>query len=290
MMDSFYYKVADHVFALNVEGDHLGDLWQYEPFRTEPADDVVFRLETVGELPVARFHEMFRQEDKGQTILAGHTDTGEPYFEFLLGKVRSAVLLTSADYRVGRFLVKDNWTFSVNNALMIMYALSTSNSRTALFHSSVVACQGRAYMFLGKSGTGKSTHSSLWLKHVPGAELLNDDNPVVRILDNNEVRVYGSPWSGKTPCYRNLSCPLGAIVKLRQAPYNRMERIKGVNAYVTIMPSISGKRWDSSLAAGIHKTESLLAELVPIWRLECRPDEAAVLLCRDQCICLERKK
>ena len=57
-------------------------------------------------------------------------------------------------------------------------------------------------MLLGKSGTGKSTHSRLWLKYIPDTKLLNDDNPAVRIMDNNTIMIYGTPWSGKTPCYK----------------------------------------------------------------------------------------
>ena len=63
---------------------------------------------------------------------------------------------------------------------------------------------------MGKSGTGKSTHSRLWLENVPGATLLNDDNPIVRLTLVGAI-VYGSPWSGKTPCYKNESAPLAGV-------------------------------------------------------------------------------
>ena len=162
---------------------------------------------------------------------------------------------------------------------MVLYALTTANRKTLLFHSSVVSYQGRGYMFLGQSGTGKSTHSSLWLKYIEGTELVNDDNPVVRILDNGDVWLYGSPWSGKTPCYRNVSYPLGALVNLSQAPENKIQRMKGVKAYVSLIGSISGKHWDPQVAEGLHETEKLLAENVPIWHLDCLPDEAAARLC-----------
>ncbi|MBO6066250.1 MAG: transposase, partial [Lachnospiraceae bacterium] len=83
-----------------------------------------------------------------------------------------------------------------------------------LMHASVTMHAGKGYLFLGKSGTGKSTHSQLWINNIEGCELLNDDNPVLRVEDDGSVRVYGSPWSGKTPCYRNLDVPVGAIVDL----------------------------------------------------------------------------
>ena len=279
-METIYYKVAGHVFALNadVEG-HRRELRQYEPFVTEPVEDTVFRLDLVDSLPMNVFHEELRQEDEGQEIIAGHLESGEPYFEFWLGDKLCSILVASLDYKQGKILVKDNWQFGVNNAIMVMYALATSNSLTALFHSSVVSYQGRAYMFLGHSGTGKSTHSSLWLKHIEGTELVNDDNPVVRIGDDGRAVVYGSPWSGKTPCYRNVSYPLGGIVLLSQAPQNKIERLKGIQAYAALVQSISGSRWDQRIADGLHETENALASKVPVWHLACLPDEAAARLC-----------
>ena len=266
-------------------GEHdslLGELRQYEPFLTDPTEEQTFSVEVVDELPMTIFHEELRQDDEGQVIVAGNLDGGEACFEFWLGKKLCSTMLTDKDYRVAKVCVKQDWSFGVNNAMMVMYALATANSQTALFHSSVVSYQGKAYMFLGHSGTGKSTHSSLWLKHIEGTELVNDDNPVVRIIDG-VARVYGSPWSGKTPCYRNVVYPVGAIVKLDQAPYNEIKRLKGVRAYAAVVPSISGKRWDKLLAEGLHETENLLAQIVPVWHLDCLPDEAAARLCCNTC-------
>ena len=283
-MNERYYKVAEHVFVLKAdEQEELQqELRQYEPFLTEATDDASFRMEIVDELPETVYHEEMRQEDEGQTIVTGHTEEESSYFEFWLGKKLCSIMVVDKDYREAKVCVKENWSFGVNNAIMVMYALATANSLTALFHSSVVSYQGKAYMFLGHSGTGKSTHSSLWLKYIEGTELVNDDNPVVRIMDG-VARVYGSPWSGKTPCYRNVVYPVGGIVKLDQAPYNEIKRLKGVKAYAVIVPSISGKRWDKKLAEGLHETENMLAQLVPVWHLDCLPDEAAARLCCKNC-------
>ena len=145
----------------------------------------------------------------------------------------------------------------------------------------VIGHEGRGYLFLGKSGTGKSTHARLWIKHVRGSELVNDDNPVVRVEADGSIRVYGSPWSGKTPCYRNMDLPVGGFVQLSQAPFNRIRRLKGIEAYAVLVPSISGKRWERVIADGLHQTENALASRVPVWHLECLPDEAAAKLCSE---------
>lgn len=283
-MKELYYKVAEHVFVLKT-GEHdsvLGELRQYEPFIIEPTTEVSFSVEIVDDLTVSNIQEEMRQEDEGQTIVVGRTNDEEAYVEFWLGKKLCSVMIVDKDNHQAKVCVKENWSFGVNNAIMVMYALATANSQTALFHSSVVSYQGKAYMFLGQSGTGKSTHSSLWLKYIEGTELVNDDNPVVRIIDG-VARVYGSPWSGKTPCYRNVVYPVGAIVKLDQAPYNEIKRLKGVRAYAAVVPSISGKRWDKRLAEGLHETENLLAQYVPVWHLDCLPDEAAARLSCNTC-------
>jgi hypothetical protein len=191
------------------------------------------------------------------------------------------VLICSNHYQMGELYAGDYNTFGINNALMVMYALATADKRTALFHSSVVSYEGKAYMFLGTSGTGKSTHSRLWMKYIEGTELVNDDNPVVRVLDDGSIRVYGSPWSGKTPCYRNVSYPVGAIVQLSQAPENVIRRQRPIEAYAALMASISGKRWDSRLAEGLHETENLLVKGVAVWHLDCLPDEGAAQLCKQ---------
>ena len=214
--------------------------------------------------------------------------------EFLLRDVSTGTLVCSKDYREARLLLANGVTdlrlqkFALNNALMVLYAMATAGLGTALFHSAVVSYQGRGYMFLGKSGTGKSTHARLWLEHVAGTELMNDDNPVVRFYDDVDGKpgavVYGSPWSGKTPCYRNVQAPVGGIVLLSQAPYNKIVRLKGVQAYAALVTSISGKRWDRSLADGLHATENSLAKTVPVWHLDCLPDEAAARLCCENVV------
>ena len=166
--------MAEHVFVLTT-GEHdslLGGLRQYEPFLTDATDKVTFRMDIVDELPVSNIQEEMRQEDEGQTIVAGHLDGGEAYFEFWLGKKLCSIMMVDKDYRLAKVCVKENWSFGVNNAMMVMYALATANSQTALFHSSVVSYQDKAYMFLGHSGTGKSTHSSLWLKYIEGTEVV----------------------------------------------------------------------------------------------------------------------
>lgn len=106
--------------------------------------------------------------------------------------------------------------FGLNNALMLVYAFASAPYATLLMHASVIRNDGRGYLFLGKSGTGKSTHTRLWLSHIPGSDLMNDDNPVVRVVEGT-VYVYGSPWGGENTllppgvCAGGSFCPVTAM-------------------------------------------------------------------------------
>ena len=275
-----YYSVAGHGFCVSAEVEAFALMQNYEPFACKPGD-VVFTLAIEnGEPPI--YSEELRQEDEGQDIICGKTGDDRSVFEFRWLNETAGWLVSSDDYREGRLITTGQHTkFAIDNALMVLYALSTAAQATVLFHAAIVSYQDKGYMFLGKSGTGKSTHARLWLKHIEGTALVNDDNPVVRI-EGEQTIVYGSPWSGKTPCYRNVSYPLGGIVLLSQAPYNKIQRLSGIQAYVALVESISGKRWDKHIADGLHHTENALAMQVPMWHLECLPDEAAAKLCNEE--------
>ncbi len=280
MIESRYFKVAGHVFSVSGETEFLALMENYEPFRCDN-DEVLFFVTIEGsEKP--KYSEEVRQEDEGQEIVCGHSAVGEAVFEFIWCGVKAGWLVSSADYHSGRLFTTSQYTkMAIDNAMMIMFALATADKKTALFHAAVVCYGGCGYMFLGQSGTGKSTHARLWLRNIKGTTLVNDDNPVVRIGDDGLAVVYGSPWSGKTPCYNNVSYRLGAIVALSQAPYNKIRRLGGLEAYVTLVPSISGKRWDKRIADGLHATENELAMSVPMWHLECLPNKEAAVKCNE---------
>lgn len=145
-------------------------------------------------------------------------------------------------------------------------------------HSSTIICRDGAVMFLGESGTGKSTHTRLWRENIQGAALLNDDSPFVA-LRNGEICVYGSPWSGKTPCYKNETYPLRAIVRLSQAPYNAMKKLHKLQAIGALLPSLPPAFvYDKVLEEALLEVLSKVLSQMPVYHLECLPDAAAAEL------------
>lgn len=150
-----------------------------------------------------------------------------------------------------------------------------------MIHGSVINLNGQGIVFLGKSGTGKSTHSRLWLSHIPETSLLNDDNPAIRIKEDG-VLIYGTPWSGKTPCYKNESIVLKAFVRLQQAPENKFDLMPGIKGFIAVLPSCTAIRWNKDLFAEMNTTLEKVISKVQVGFLKCLPDQAAAELCHER--------
>ena len=195
-----------------------------------------------------------------------------------------ARLVTNADFsQADLFVTREAVSFAINNATMLLFAFTALHYRTLELHASVVVRGENGYLFLGKSGTGKSTHSRMWLEAFEDAWLLNDDNPVVRIEDDG-VWVYGTPWSGKTPCYKNERRRVGAFVQLRQAPENSIEQARPSKAYINIYGSCSGLKFMESVRDELYNVISAVMKNVNVYELNCLPNVDAARLCAQTCL------
>lgn len=166
----------------------------------------------------------------------------------------------------------------LSSMLRIAFAQAVILREGLSIHASAVVSDGKAYLFLGKSGTGKSTHARLWLKNIPGSHLLNDDNPAVRLIDGSPV-AFGTPWSGKTPCYRDESAPVGGFVRLRQGDTDIFTEKEDVAAFVALLPSCSVIHSDANLQSMLYDTLTRLSERVPVGELTCLPDDESAIVC-----------
>ena len=280
------YEVAGHRFGVVMPDNDLAwnEMEPYNPFEiAKTGEDCVFTAELINSMPDTT--------DK-KRITVSYSGADQPrieLYEFMdewlmeiapdINAPVRVYLLTDKAFKHARFRLLGSMRFSLNTVMMLMFAFSTARKNTLLMHASVTMKDGKGYLFLGKSGTGKSTHSQLWIDHVGDSSLLNDDNPILRVEDNGEVRVYGSPWSGKTPCYRNLSVPVGAIVSLRQAKVNKIYRQSLPEAYASVYVSFSGYRFIKEMAEGLHVTNAKIVSSVPCYMLDCLPNAEAAFLC-----------
>ena len=273
-----HYKVAGHTFAVSGSAGLFKQMGNYEPFECEGGEALFSLKVEFGVVP--EYTEVYPLK-KRAGIIYGRTASGNEVYDVVVRAKSEGCLICSKHYREGRIIMAGDISKRIFERLLIkMYTLATAGNDTLVLHAVVVSCEGKGYIFLGPCGAGKSTHARLWLKHIEGTELVNDDHPVVR----NGV-VYGSPWSPITPCYRNVSYPISGFVRLSPAPYNKIHRISGIEAYLNLYCSDMGRIGDSSIAKnideGMHQTKDKLTQTIPMWHLECLPDEAAARLCYE---------
>lgn len=178
-------------------------------------------------------------------------------------------------------------SFILDSMLRIYFSQTAVLNSAFLIHASAIETPGGAHLFMGCSGTGKSTHSSLWLANFEDCRLLNDDNPLVKLNADGTASVSGTPWSGKTPCWRNRRVALLSMTRLRQAPHNRYTPLCDVDAFVAVMPGVSAIVHSRQLYDKACTTLGMVVDKVKVGILDCRPDDEAAVLSRTQ---LEKSK
>lgn len=284
------FCIAEFDFQIVFKGDgengmHL--IPSFEPFRVIPQNDTspLFQL-VVDDALEPRAQETTERIDtcdtgNGEIIVSRIKDGGYQFIiHDLMGKA-CCLLITNQNLQTCTCALSGNYNmraFGLGNALMLVFSMATAREKTILLHASLVRQNGYGYAFIATSGTGKSTQVSMWLRHLPGCDLMNDDNPIVRII-NNHAYIYGSPWSGKTPCYRNIKAPLGAITQIMRDQTNYVEKSTPMQAFANLLPACSTLKWDEENLNNICDSITALIQTVGIYTLHCLPNKEAAEVC-----------
>ena len=308
-----YYRIAEHLFAVECGNAALLQcMTNYEPFRVENGklkSEAIFMLriengklkgeewthvltDNAEDMPRIEVYQASRRE--GNEV-KGERQKARGWM-FRVAMVANAPICCemecSEDFTNGVLYITadcQDVRFCIDNALMLLFAFRTAPLMTLEMHAAVVVREARGedkgFLFLGYSGTGKSTHARQWLAAYKDAWLLNDDNPILRVMPNGEVRVYGSPWSGKTPCYQNAYAKVGGIVKLSQAPYNKIRRVSLPEAYAYLLSSASGLKMERRIADSMYESIKYVITHVKCSHMECLPNVDAAKICYQGIMC-----
>lgn len=278
------YVIAGHCITVEATDIEISNyLPSFESFEVESVCDPLFTItidnsiqpswrgEKVGVFPCpSATFEVYKMENGAYQIL-------------ILDDSNIPCAFMESDAKLKHFSIttRGNETskrFGLNNAIMVIYTICTAPHKTLLMHSSVVENDGKAYMFLGVSGQGKSTHSDLWVKHIEGSTLINDDNPVLRIADDGTPIIYGSPWSGKRPIYKDVHYPIGGMTAIEQEKENRIRKEPIPVAFGILLSSSSTMKFDKRIHMEICGTITDVLKKLPVHTLFCRPDKEAAEL------------
>lgn len=284
-----YFVVGGHALTLRFRKKQNRDamlLPNFYPFRTDsPSSPTLFTL-TIDDAttPVAKEQrKRIKSFDTGNgQVVVDHLSNGG--YQFIVKDLRNrecALLISDKQFAHCQCALKGGRVsrrFGLDTVLMFAYSFASSFHQTLLVHASTVRHRGVGYPFIASSGTGKSTQVSMWLRYIPDCDLLNDDNPIIRI-EQERAYIYGSPWSGKTPCYRNQKAPVGAVTRIDRAPANSIEKLSPTQAFASLLPACSSMIWDKDVYNNTCSTIGKLIEATNSYILHCLPDKNSAQLC-----------
>ena len=151
-----------------------------------------------------------------------------------------------------------------------------SHHNCFMMHSSVVVHEGKAYVFTAKSGTGKTTHSMLWLKNFPGSFIINGDKPLFRLTDDG-FYVYGTPWCGKEGYNKNTSAKVSSLCFIERGSENSIRPMTVREILSKIFEQLYIPKEKESGEKVLALLDKFLSE-IPTYNLTCNiSDEAAII-------------
>lgn len=142
-------------------------------------------------------------------------------------------------------------------------------------HSASILYKGKAWLFSGPSGRGKSTHTAIWGKkyNVP---IINGDVNIIAKTSNGELFILNSPWCGTSNCFSTEDYPLGGIILLHQSAKNRVVEIKTDEKILGILNRLTSPLWTENQLDVNLENVSEIVKITSICNLFCNiQDDAA---------------
>lgn len=170
-------------------------------------------------------------------------------------------------------LIQDDWEYMLTGSDFYTELLKFDG---ILLHSSCIVVDDKAYAFSADSGTGKSTHTQLWLKHFGDrAYMLNDDKPAIRLIDG-KVYACGTPWSGKYDYSTPAVVELAGICFLERSENNWIRKADTGKAVFNIFSQTIRKLSKKNMDSLFDVLEQIFSK-VPLYEFGCNISEEAVL-------------
>ncbi len=159
--------------------------------------------------------------------------------------------------------------YSIDAALRIIHSLMLANEHGFLLHGASAIRNGKAFVFSGVSGAGKTTISRLAPQDVT---LLTDEISYLR-AEGSGFRAFGTPFSGELARIgEDVSAPLSALYLLAKGPDNKIEPVRSAEAAQAIMRNILFFAEDAKLVKQLFETAVQFVSRIEVSRLTFFPD------------------
>ena len=207
-----------------------------------------------------------------------------------VGAEQPQVKLDTAHYNRDNWpgLTEDEFVYMESGVQFYVHLLQHTGM---MLHASAVEMDGKAYLFSGQCGAGKSTHTRVWQATFgERAQIFNDDKPALRYLDGRWY-AYGTPWCGKDGINQNKKVPLAGICFMVQSKENKIRRLSAKEAITKICEQTLFRfRNPANLERMLTQLDKLVRD-IPVFELENRPEPAAAQLSYEtMCQAAEEEK
>lgn len=254
-------------------------IWQVKETDADAAEEDLILFRPAAQLPPVGGKLLWESDtctirQSGNTVIRVYHDgfIRQPYAVCFPGKGNETIVLCEKEW----FLQNRNRNYLFNVCALEKRLLQ---KQRAVFHSCYVERKGKAVLFSGPSGIGKSTQGTLW-KTYRGAAVVNGDRSVIG-KRRETWYAYGFPFSGTSGICRNRSNPLVGIFFLKQANENKTRKLEPEQAALLLWEQFTVNQWDPECVEDALRMADWIAAEVPVFELSCTPDERAV-------ICAER--
>lgn len=175
------------------------------------------------------------------------------------------------NFHTGRGHIRQSHNpYAIDSVLRIVHTLILARQGGFLTHAASAIRGGRAFLFAGVSGAGKTTISRL---APPDAMLLTDEISYVK-RQGNEFLACGTPFAGELARVgENKSAPISALFFLEKGPENRIEPVGAAEAVRRLLRNILFFADDSDLVKLVFQSACEFVSLVPVRRLVFVPDQ-----------------
>jgi len=174
------------------------------------------------------------------------------------------------DPKLGRGSIRQAaFPYSSDSVLRVLHTLLLAREGGFLVHAASAIRDGRAYLFAGASGAGKTTISRL----APGdVTLLTDEISYVRKTQDG-YHAFGTPFTGELDRPgENLRAPVAALYLLARGPENKIEPVANAHAARGLLENILFFAADPELVNLVFQSACDFAGRVPVYRLEFVPN------------------
>lgn len=283
------YKIGNLIFKISSPVDYKDEGTLSLFLTNEEKEDFKVNIELVDKLPQKIDNPIYASNEK---ICTEDSKEACCYFKNIDSFGKNDLIYARKRMKYG----EDKCTISIleymqdkicERVILIFLSLEEllAEKRCVIFHSSYINLNGKAIIFTGPCGMGKSTQANLWNKY-RNTPIINGDKTLL-YEDNKVFMAGGLPISGSSVFCENVSLPIGAIIKLGQSRENMIKRLTGFDAFNAVMGSCYPVTYSKYLINKEIDFAEKLSANVPVFYYECLPNESAVdyleeMLCQVQ--------